>query len=131
MSGRVLDEALENARLVIARIPTPGFVLALVMFGWFASQAVAGPLTIIYKNTDMRNQFLPIGQIPPGGLPAPQEVRQRLNILLGGEVALFKFAYFTPSQEKVAFTVIFYSNGTKIAEFPFTDLPGFDPNKRK
>ena len=58
MSGRGFDEALENARLVIARIPTPGFVIALVVFGWFHSQA-AGQGETIYDNTNSQNQFLP------------------------------------------------------------------------
>ena len=92
MSGRGFDEALENARLVIARIPTPGFVIALVVFGWFHSQA-AGQGETIYDNTNSQNQFLPTSQIPPFNLEPPQEIIGR-GTSRGGDIISFQFGYF-------------------------------------
>ena len=135
MSGRGFDEALENARLVIARIPTPGFVIALVVFGWFHSQA-AGQGETIYDNTNSQNQFLPTSQIPPFNLEPPQEIIGR-ETSRGGDIISFQFGYFTPLPGPFAMTIRFYTgteagpSGTTIAEFPFTDLPGFDPKEEE
>ena len=129
MSGWDFDESLGSVRVIITRLLTP-VVMALVVFGWFYTQASAGGKSdgIIYNNGASQNQFLPIDQIPPFNLQPPQKVIGWATSR-GGEVTSFEFGYFTPAQE-ANINITFYSgtnensNGTMIAKFQFTNSPG-------
>ncbi len=85
----------------------------------------------IYNNGTSIHQFVPIGQIPPFDLKPPQEVMD-WDSSGGGTVTWFQFGYYTPAQDSFGMTIRFYtrtsvdSNGTMIAQFPFTGLPSTD-----
>ena len=89
MSGWDFDESLGSVRVIITRLLTP-VVMALVVFGWFYTQASAGGKSdgIIYNNGASQNQFLPIDQIPPFNLQPPQKVIDWATSR-GGEVTSF------------------------------------------